>query len=190
MSTEEIREQLRQREQEKIRAEENRKNAEEKDRREREDQLRLAKEATEKRRQFVISQTEKVLTESKALDELRQIDRDLLEGNVENHSLNYSPENGKISLAWGTGFSPKPDGGFSGSGDYSFSVIKVSVNPDKETVVVEGERDFGTFSFRDGRGIEKAIDAAYLEPQRRVSALERRSLSSGDGGCCGECCCS
>lgn len=185
MSTEEIRERLRQKDQEKLRAEENRKNAEENARRDREEQLRLATEASEKRRQFVTSQTEKVLTQSKALDELRQIDKDLLEGNVESHNLNYSPENGKVSLAWGTGYSPKPDGGFSGSGDYSFSVIEVSVNPDKETITVKGQRDFGTFSFRDNRRIEKAIDDAYLEPERHVY---ERSYSSGSSGGWDTCC--
>lgn len=185
MSTEEIKERLRQIDQEKLRAEENRKNAEEKAMRDREEQLRLAEEASERRRQFVTSQTEKVLTQSRALDELRQIDKDLLEGNVESHNLNYSPENGKVSLAWGTGYSPKPDGGFSGSGDYSFSVIEVSVNPDKETITVKGQRDFGTFSLRDNRRIEKAIDDAYFEPERHVYERSSSSNPSWDTCCSG-----
>ncbi|MGA3291633.1 MAG: hypothetical protein ABSC49_00625 [Candidatus Microgenomates bacterium] len=188
MSTEEIKERLRQQDQERLQAEENRRVTEENARREREEQLRLAKEAAEKRIQFVINQTEKVLTESKAIDELRQIDKDLLEGNVGNHDLNYSPENGKISLAWGTGYHSKSDGGFSGSGDYSFSVIEVGVNPDKETLTVIGARVFGTFSLHDNRKIEKAIDDAYLEPQRHS---HEASSSSGSGyGCCCETCCS
>ena len=184
MSTEEIKERARQMERERLRAEENRRNAEEKARRDREEQLRLEKEAADKRRQFVINQTEKVLTESKALDELRQIDRDLLEGSVRSHNLNYSPENGKVSLAWGTGFSPQPDGGFSGSGDYSFSVIEVSVNPDKETITVKGQRDFGTFSLRDNRRIEKAIDDAYFEPERHVYERSYSSSVSDNSECC------
>lgn len=189
MSTEEIKARIREIEEGKLREEENRRNAEERARLDREEQLRLAAETAERRRQFVKSQTEKVLTQSRALDELRQIDKDLLEGTVANHSINYAPEGGKVSLAWGTGYHPNADGSFSGSGDYSFSVIVVSVNPDKETITVNGSRDFGTFSFKDNKRIEKAIDDAYIEPQRHV--YERSSSSSGSGyGCCCETCCS
>lgn len=168
-----------------------RKEAEEKARRVREEAERQQREAEEKRRRFVIQQTEKIMRNSGVLDGLRRIEKELLEGNVSKHGISYSPENGKATLTWGIGFDMSADGGVKRQpGDnYNFSSLEVFVDSDKEQLTIQGAftYQFSQNDWKDIEKIEKALAAAYVDPQRefpRPSGSSSSYDSSSDMGCC------
>lgn len=160
----------------------------------REEAERQKKEAAEKRRQFVITQTEKIFGESRALEGLKRIDKEMLEGNTSKHSLNYSPENRTATLAWGNGFKQYADGSVQAEGyDYNFSYICIKADPDKETLIIEGQAVFQSDKngWKDLNRVERVLALAYVDPVRKVHSPPSSSYSSSDrGGDMGCCCCS
>lgn len=148
---------------------------------------RQEKEAKERRLQFIAGQTRKILTASGALKELQQIENELLEHNVVKHLLNYSPKSGRAALAWGSNFLPTEEGWFACKEGEEFSAIVLAVDPDKETLSVQGLviKKFERGGWKNSREVEKAVDAAYLDPYRHY---EPYRSSSGGGNDSGECC--
>lgn len=147
---------------------------------------RQRKAAEEKRRQFIAQQTGKILGQSGALEGLKRIDRELLRGNVSNHSLNYSPENGTVTLAWGNGFQTLSDGRVQGKGqDYNFSSIQITVNPDKEILIIQGLTTYQSNqnNWKDPKTVEKTLALAYLDPKRTIYSPPDRSSNDGEGCC-------
>lgn len=168
-----------------------RKEAEEKDRWAREEAERQQREAKEKRRKFVVQQTERIMKNSGVLDGLQRIEKELLEGNVSKHGISYSPEKGKATLAWGTGFNILADGGVKHQpgNDYNFSSLEVFVDSDKEQLTIQGAftYQFSQNDWKDIKKIEKALAAAYVDPRRefyRPSESSSSHDSLSDLGCC------
>lgn len=187
MSIEDIKRRLQERAERLVREEVAKKKAEDETRLAKELVKRQEKEAKERRLQFIVSQTEKILTASGALKELQQIESDLLEHNVVKHLLNYSPKSGRAALAWGSNFLPTEEGWFTCKEGEEFSAIVLAVDPDRETLSVQGLtiKKFERGGWKNSREVEKAVDAAYLDPYRYY---EPRSSSSGGDKYSGECC--
>jgi hypothetical protein len=154
---------------------------------EKQEAARQEREREEKRRAFVAQQTEKILTASGVLEGLQRIDKELLEGNVLKHDINYSLEDGKLSLVWGNGYELLADGTVKGKGDdYDFSLIEVSVDPDKETMSIRGSEIymFEGDTWKEAKKVEESLALAYVDPRRRVPSRPSYHSERDDGCCC------
>ena len=165
-----------------------RKAAAEKARLEREEQEKEAARLREERRLFVKHQTEKILSESSVLAGLQRIERELLEGNVKEHALVYTPDQGKATLVWGSQFTVK-NGEIIDEEVVNYSYIQVSVNPDKETLTINGE-EITKNQWKNNQNVELALAREYLNPARKIKPEPYTGGGSSyrdDMGCC---CCS
>lgn len=138
------------------------------------------REAAEKRKLFVVQQTEKVITESGVLDCFTKIKDELLEEGEDKHTLtmhqpgggerpipntffkklkqNY--EQGSLKLMWGSTL------GISLGWGYCY--ILAEVNPDNETLTL-GNKVFQKQEWANKELIEDAVGKAYLNPERKPS---------------------
>lgn len=153
---------------------------------EREDQERQKREVEQKRRTFVSQQTERILNQSGTIHGLQRIQKEMLEGNVDNNILSYSPENAKATLAWGKGIEDSGDGLVKSRGS-DYSAIYIRVDVDKEILTIQGSQTFqlDKNKWRDVKSVEKTLAHAYVDPYRYFQPTsESHSSSSDDSGCC------
>jgi hypothetical protein len=164
------------------------------------EKLRLQKEEEERvrkkeeqrrvdeRNSFVTEQTKRILKETGILDDIIRIDKELLNGAVENHAIIYHLNEGKVELVWGSNFKVV-DGSIRGVGsNWDYSVIEIYTNPDKIEIAIQGKE---VILFRQNQlnkqwnieNIKKALINAYMDPIR-VHHEYTPSDSGGGDWCC------
>lgn len=142
------------------------------------------KRAERSRKQTV----ERVLRESGVLHNLEEIRRGRLRGAVRKHALLVDIDNATATLVWGNKFTVENGRidyekfyGF-GRGEKDYSYIKVEIDPDTQTVRIDGRSTTGEISnkrWRTSAGKAEIINAlaqAYLEPNR-ASDREAKPIS-------------
>lgn len=126
---------------------------------------RIAKE----RSLFIEKQTEKILNESTVLAGLVQINKELLEnGRIVAH------QNG-VELVWNeTNL---------GRYDHEYFYINIHINPDDESVVINGENryEFNKNQWKDKTAIDTALAKAFLNPDKHKYTPEK-DLGGDIGG--------
>lgn len=160
----------------------------EKQRRAAEEAKRKREEEEEKRRRFVTSTNTEIGQKSNLFNHLQRIDKELLDGNVNKHQFSYVAETGRCFLAWGDNFEVGKDGAL--GGDYNYSSIEVTIDPDNRTVTIEANNKI-TLKQKDWlnlRLVEEKLAEAYLDPKRHFHRIF--GYSGGDSGSDMGCCCS
>ncbi len=133
-------------------------------------ETRLAEEKTKEseRKNFFISQTEKIVSSSRVLEGLRRIDRELLEeSGVEKHQVFYFPEHGIAGVAWGDAFGVH-NGFINVVTGTVCSSIEASIDPDRETLTIKGKesKTFDSAGWKNPDAVERALAEAYINPFR------------------------
>lgn len=156
-----------------------------------EEKKKQQNEAKEKRRLFVVEQTQKILRGSGVLDNLLRIENELLDGNVTEHDLFYKPDDGKAVLVWGKNFRYSDHGHVVSAnyGSFGYSTIEAVVDPDGETLTIIGNENykFNNQEWQNVGAVESALAKSYVYPKHESGISEpiyTHRDSGDDMGCC------
>ena len=145
----------------------------------REEVERPQREIAEKRKLFVVQQTEKVITESGVLDCFTKIKDELLEEGEDKHPLTMHKSSGerpipntffkKLKQNYEQGFLKLMWGSTLGiSTGWGYYYIMAEVNPDNKTLTI-GSKVFQKQEWANKELIEDAVSKAFLNPERKPS---------------------
>lgn len=119
-------------------------------------ELLLAEELARQEKESKKGVRKSVLENSKVIELLQTIDHDILEGNVNLHSLevNYE-EKHQVIFEWG-------------ESEYNLFLIFVSVNPETKNLTIEGESSniLTPEDWSDFGKVQEAVASAYTTPYR------------------------
>lgn len=145
------------------------------------------------RRDFIIEQTNRIITLSGILENLQKIDKEIHSQNSKDHYFLFAPALSKALLVWGHGFTVshslelKAEGNIHSfnidnskvfskpmlndnnvpmdcDGRYDFHFISISINPDTETLSIN-RKEFEPKDWKNKEILENALFDSYLQPE-------------------------